>query len=309
MADYARGTTISLVANYLDGESRPILSGLGSAWIDLYYYSSPTGSKIFIESSGAMTQDANDLNRFFYIWPIPAGAVITNYIAEYNNIFSGNHIQSTENIGVTAVSAGTGVYIGSVEVSGSIIDISGTGILNANVSITQLTGSTVLTSTTTDASGNYTVFLDPDDYYVSASANGYFDNIVSKTVPTAVTEYNFGNLTLLVSSGGSLVISDTFQTTDPNTQLIEPLNNFKVSLYTKQGAANQTSPIATTRTDASGTFTLSADPGEYVLRVEGTQADGDVFNTSYDIVVNDAYATSDPKNFRYRGTSQYNYLL
>ena len=308
MADYARGTTISLVANYLDGFSRPILSGLGSAWIDLYYYSSPTGSKIFIANSGAMTQDTQDPNRFFYLWDIPVGATITNYVAEYSNMFSGNYIQNTEIFGVTAIAAGTGVYIGTVAVSGNVVDVSGTGIQYTNVSVTSFTGSTVLTSTNTDISGNYALFLDPDDYYVSFNATGYFPITQSKTVPTAVTNWSFGQTTLTLQNGGNLVISDTFQAKDPNTQIIEPLDNFKVSLYTKVGASLG-APVAITRTDASGTFTMLASAGEFVLRVEGTQSDGDVFNTSYDIVVNDAYALGDPKNFRYRGTSQYNYLL
>jgi hypothetical protein len=308
MPDYFRGETISLTANYLDSGSSPINTGISGNTVDVYYYTS-SGSKNFYVTSGTMTQDVDYPNRFFYMWQIPATAPVTNYTAQYNALMSGNIIQSTDVFGVSQAVATTGIVVGSVTVSGSIVDISGTGIQNAYVQVADFSSSQIITSTTTNASGVYYVYLDPADYIVVAGASTYLSNSVAKTVPTGMTTYNFGPITLLSSIGtGAVAMSDTYTYVDPNDGLTYGLGNLKVSLFAKVTSPVLTSALAITRTDASGTFNMTANNGEYVLRIEGNGPNNTVFDTAYDIEVSDAFTSGTPLGFRYEGTSQYKFI-
>jgi len=308
MPDYLQGSQISLYANYLDGNSSPILSGISGNMIDIYNYSS-TGTRIYQVQSGTMTQDPNDLQRYYYIYTIPTNAQITNYVADYTAQFSGLTVNKTEVFGVMSPFGTTGVNIGSTDVSGTIVNISGTGISGATVKVSFLTGTSFVSSTVTNISGIYHLYLDPNDYMMMVSAPGYNSNTVAQTVPIGMTTFYWGDTTLTGGgSTGSIVISDTSSYFDESTQASYPLVNVKVSLYARQGSMALTTPIGTTRTNASGTWVLNASAGEYVLRYEGNGINNTVYDTSYDIEVSDAFNSGLPLGFRYEGTSQYSFI-
>jgi len=308
MPDYLQGSQISLYANYLDGNSSPILSGISGNMIDIYNYSS-TGTRIYQVQSGTMTQDPNDLQRYYYIYTIPTDAQITNYVADYTAQFSGLTVNKTEVFGVMSPFGTTGVNIGSTDVYGAIVDISGTGIAGSTVKVSFLTGTSFVTSTVTSSSGTYHLYLDPNDYVMFVSAPGYNSNTVSQTVPTAMTTFNWGDTTLTGGTNiGGIVISDSVSSFNDMTQASYPMANLKVSLYARKGSMALTTPIDTTRTSSSGTWSMSAAAGEYVLRYEGNNINNTVYDTSYDIEVSDAYNTGLPLGFRYEGTSQYSFI-
>jgi hypothetical protein len=309
MPDYIRGENITLIANYLDGNSSPILTGVSGVNLDIYYYTT-SGTKNFYVQSGTMVQSTGvDTNRFIYGWTVPLTTPITNHVADYRAMYSGINVQYSDIFGVTVIPASTGIYVGATHVSGTIITISGTGINGASVMVSNLVNGVVLTSTATDISGNYSVYLDDGNYLVLASAAGYASNSVAQTVPTGLTSFLFAPISLVGGVGtGSILISDTYQWIDQNDGGTYGLENLKVSLYVKTGSNLLTQPIGTTRTDVSGTFTLNAADGEYVLRIEGNGPNNTVYNTCYDIEVSDAYSTSSPLGFRYEGTSQYAFL-
>lgn len=309
MPDYFRGENISLVANYLDATSSPIISGISGNTVDVYYYTT-SGTKAYEVTSGTMIQDSSYLNRFFYNFQIPASAPVTNHIANYTALFSGLTIQSTDVFGVIPSTTSSGsIYAGTVLVSGSVVNISGTGIDNAAVQAALLSNGQVVAATVTDISGNYNIYLNPGDFLLLASAQYYISNSVAQTVPTGMTTFNFGAITLTSSVGnGAVTISDTYTYVDPNDGLTYGLDNLKVSLFTRMSSALITQPLAVTRTDISGTFAMTANGGEYILRLEGNGPHNTVFDTAYDIEVSDAFTSGTPLGFRYEGTSQYKFI-
>jgi hypothetical protein len=306
MPDYIRGENITLIANFIDGGGTPILNGVSGIFTSAYYYTT-SGTRTYIVNSGTMTQDSSDTNRFYYSTTIPNNAPLTNVIATYDATYSGLHVQTTEIFGITVAPTSTGIYIGSVAVNGFIVDLSGTGIYGAAVQAAPLNGGAVLTSTVTNTSGLYTLYLDPNDYLIIAGATGYTSNSVANTVTSGTTV--FPNIALLAgSSSGAVAFSDTYLYTDPNTGGQSPLYNLKVTLYQAASSPTLTTPLATTRTDTSGTFAFTANNGDYVLKIEGNGPNNTVFDTAYDIEVSDAFAGGTPEGFRYRGTSQYSFI-
>ncbi len=309
MSDYVAGTNITLFANYVNSNQTPILAGISGNSIDIYHYELG-GSKVIDVLSGTVTQNPDDPNRYFYQHAIPSGATLTTHIVEFSAIFSGTEVQSTESFGVLPFSSTFPIpgLIGSIAASGSVVNFSGSGIANATVLISLFSNpNNASASTVTNSSGLYTVFLDPEDYLITVNADGFLTNQVAKTIPSGTPTFNFGQITLSADSNslGSLVLSDQFGRESGGF-----LSNLKVSLFSKGVSSTaQAPPIAVTRTNVSGVFFMNANPGEFVLVVEGVGNSGRVFNTSYNIEVSDAYATASPQNFRYRGTSQFNFLI
>lgn len=306
MSNFVQGETITLYTNYTDSNSTPIISGVSGNSISIYYY---TGvSRVYQVSGAPMIQDTMALQRFIYPYSIPWNAAITNYIADYTAMYSGTILNSTDNFSVINPYANPGIYFGSVNVSGTIVDISGTGIAGASVKVSSYTGASVLTSTVTNASGIYNVYVNPDNFYMQVYAAGYNQNTVAETVPTGVTTFFWGNTTLVGGGIGTITLQDTASYFDPTSQSQYPLVNCKVSLYSRQGSTTLVNPIAQTRTDSTGAFVMNASAGEYVLRFEGNGVNNTVYDTAYDIEVSDAFNTELPLGFRYEGASQYSFL-
>ena len=306
MSDFLQGSQVTLLANFLDSQSQPITAGVSGVTVDVYYYLG-TGTQYFDVTAAPMTQDISNLNRFYYLYDIPQFAPLTNRIINYSAMFSGLSIQYTETASVITPLSGSVISPGSVIVSGNVVDISGTGINNAGVIISLYGGSNSFITSTVTISGLYTVYLDPGDYYGTFSAAGYQTNIVVKTVPTGMPFFNFGNTTLSQNAGGSLVISDTYVIIADENGAEIPLSGLRVSLFDK--SLVESKPISIAYTDANGTFTMSANPGMYALLVVGTQPNNTVFKTAYDIEVDAMFANASSTNFRYLGTSQYNFLI
>lgn len=308
MADYYLGSTVLLYTNYTDGSAQPIHAGVSGVSVSVYHY--VTGTKTFDLQTGTMTQDLGNLSTFYYNYTIPINAPLTSYVTQYDAMFSGTTIQSTDTFSVLTTSSAIPTGVGSVLVSGNVVDISGTGINNAYVAVSFLTGNTSILTSTVAISGIYTLQLDPNNYYITYAATGYNNNSITKTVPTGVTTFDFGNTTLVQVLNGSLIISDTYVQLGPDGTTQIPLSGMRVSLFEKGGAAlNIANAIAISYTDISGTFTMSANPGKYALLVEGTQNDNRVYQTAYDIDISSVFTNSSSANFRYLGTSQYNFLI
>jgi hypothetical protein len=305
MSDFFQGTQVTLFANFLDADGNPINVGVSGASLDVYYYIG-AGTKVFDVTSGTMTQDPDNLNRFYYLYSVSPNATITNRVVDYRAMYSGNSLEYTDSFSVLPLLSGASVNIpGSVIVSGNVINTSGSGINNAAVSIAAFGGTNNVVASTVTVSGLYTVYLNPGDYYATYSASGYLSNTVAKTVPSGNPTFNFGDITLVQVNNGSLVISDTY-----TTEYGVGLSGMRISLFEK-GARTLTTAdaIEIAYTNVSGTFTMTANPGTYVLLVEGTQQDNKVYKTAYDIDVDSAFASASSSNFRYLGTSQYNFLI
>lgn len=302
MSSYYQGSTITLVKNFTDSNSTPITAGVSGTMVDIYHYASSV--KVYDVVSGTMTQDPSNLSTFYYEYTIPLAAPLTSNIVQYDAMFSGTSVQSIESYSVLAANIPTPTGIGSVTVSGSVVNLSGTGIGNIAVSAAFLTGNTSpIVTTVTSSGGSYTLQLDPDNYYVTFAGIGYTTNYTTKTVPTGVTTFDFGNITLMAPIVGAFIISDTYATPGPDGTSQIPLSGLKVSLFDK--GATLAGPVAISYTDVSGTFFMSSNEGSYALLVQGTQPDSRVYQTAYDIEVNSAFNG----NFRYLGTSQYNFLI
>jgi hypothetical protein len=305
MSDFFQGTQVTLFANFLDADGNPITNGISGTSVDVYYYIG-AGTKVFDVISGTMTQDVDNLNRFYYLYPVSPTSTITNRVVDYRAMHSGNALQYTDSFSVLPLLSGSSVNIpGSVIVSGNVVNASGSGINNAAVLIAAFGGTNSVVASTVTVSGLYTVYLNPGDYYATYSASGYLSNTVAKTVPSGNPTFNFGDVTLVQIDNGSLVISDTY-TTEGGVGL----SGMRISLFEK-GARTLTTAeaIATAYTNVSGTFNITVNPGLYTLLVEGTQPDNKVYKTAYDIDVDSAFANASSSNFRYLGTSQYNFLI
>jgi hypothetical protein len=318
--DLIRGQNITFFANFVDSNGMPIYAGISGVTIDVSHYYNAI--KQYDIVTGTMFQDSGSHNMYYYPYQIPLVAAETTYNVVYNCMFSGSPVQSSEVFTVVPLASGGGSAPGTIVVSGTVVTPSGSGIYQANVS-TYLGGS-ITASSLTDANGNYTVYLNPGAYVFSASKSGYFNNQVLFNIPTGtnyynvpsismvdISTYNMGQVIYTSNVGinvGSLTISDTYQWVDKNTQNTMPLPDLKVSLFSIDQIAGG-SPIASTFTDASGTFILGANPGFYILEVKGNGPSNDVYLVTYNIEVSNAYAQHSPANFRYLDTSKYNYLV
>ncbi len=295
-------SNITLVANYTDNNHAPIFSGISGNTVSLYHFDA-SGTKIFDVASGTMAVDDDDINRFYYPYFISGNSALTNYIVEYDAIYSGNSIQLTDTFNVAST------VVGSAMATGAIIDLSGSGVDGALVNVSIFPSSApIQTALTND--GFYSLVLDPGDYVLSISASGYVDTNIFRTVPPSMPTVNFGATTLYGFNVGMFQISDTYVhlADDDETQI--PISGLRVSLFEKGvRALNVSKAISIGYTNSSGTFTLNANQGKYVLLVEGTQTDNAVYQTAYDIDVDPIFKSASAIGFRYLGTSQYNFLI
>jgi len=315
MADYYQGSTITLYTSYTDGYGQPLNAGVSGTTLDIYYYTG--GVKTYNVTSGTMTQDLSNPSTFYYEYTISQTALLTNNIVQYNAMYSGLNIQSTDSFSVLASAGPAPTGIGSVQSSGQVVDIGGTGINNAYISAALLTGNTYPVTSTVAVSGIYELFLNPGNYYLTFNAIGYNPNSVAITVPTGMTTFDLGTNTLTMPMNGPITISDTYimgnqfgyggrwpnNWPDDDSMPPIPLSGLRISLFNNSVTSDKA--LAITYTNASGTFYMSVYPGKYVLLAEGTQPNNQVYRTAYDIDVDTAFTN----NFRYLGTSQYKFLI
>jgi hypothetical protein len=301
MTTFFQGQNATFFANFVDGASNPILQGISGTQISIYHYIGP--SQVIDLAPTAMNQDLVDTNRFYYTYQFGTAAATTDYLTTYNALFSGLTVQSTEvnNLlpGSTTI-PGSIVTGGSVTASGLVVDISGNTLYNTQ--IVMASGNTLYASTTTDASGNYTVSIDPGYYLFTASKTGYSINQTFKTIPNTGPTFFIGTTVLNYQVISGLSFYDTLVSPSPNNPAVSiPLVNLKVRLYDNLGNP----PMMTVYTDVSGTFTLMADPGRYIVDIEGMRSNGNSgvrerFKLTRNIEVDSMY----PNNFDYLDTSK-----
>jgi len=313
MSDLIQGENATFYVAIMDG-STPLSVGVSGTTIDIYHFN---GGFINDVSSGAMTQQNSPFNNiWYYNYNIPNNADVTTYNIVYNSLFSGNVIQATETFNVLPAASvfPTPIGGGTISVSGSVIDASGTGIVGASVVVTS--GNNTYGAASTSVSGLFTVMLNAGQYLFSYFANGYFPNSSLQSIPSGTT-WNIGPIVLQLDNQGAITISDTFVYQTPELQII-PLPNLKVTL-TPQDSITGDPPAAVAYTDMSGTWVMNANAGLYVLAVQGeywnpTTSKNDRYNYTYNIEVNPVWSgtgisgTSSPFNFQYLDTSKYNYI-
>ncbi len=304
MSDFIQGESVTFFKNFLDINSSPILNGISGVTIDIYHFISST--KVYDTSGTSMIQDIDNPNIYYFNYIAPS--VITNYNVVYNGLFSGNSMQSSETFSVLPLTTATipaSIGVGSVNVSGNVVDISGNAINLANVSA--LSGSNIYASTMTDINGSYNVFLDSGDYLFIFSKDGFFTDQHMNTVPTNLVNFNLGTEILISGTIGTVTISDTYVYKTPSQQQI-PIPNLKVEIFSNDSPAGL-APVVTTYTNVSGTFFADLNEGKYVMSVRG-----EVLNSSgnkhdrYDIIYNIEVDSNFPNNFQYLNTSLYPYL-
>ncbi len=307
MSDVIQGQQTSFFKNFLDDNSSPIPSGISGTTIDIYHFN----NSILVQDviSDDMTQQIYPFENIWnYNYVVPQDADLTTYNVVYNALFSGNVIQSSETFNVlpTNTEFESTFGQGSVLASGTVVGPSGESLSGVGISVS--INNTIYAEVSTNVSGNYFTFLDPNDYVFTFVKSGYFTNQELETIPTMVTSTNLGTHIIYPSSGGILEITDTFVIKTPSQQLI-PIPNLKVSLYSISSIAG-TQPLAETFTDENGVWILSTNQGKYVLTVQGqlfnnSTKKNDRFNYTYDIEVNQAW--SGTNNFQYLDTSTTGY--
>ena len=316
MTTFFQGQNATFFANFVDSASTPIVDGISGVTIAMYHYVGPT--QIIDISTTDMTQDLIDLNRFYYTHLFSSSAATTDYITIYNALFSGLSVQSTEvnNLlpGSTTI-PGSIVTGGSVSVSGNVVDPSGVFISGAQIVSTS--GNTLYASTITDASGNYTVSINPGFYLFTYSHPGYFVNQQLETIPVGPTFF-LGQTVLNYNTAGSLNITDTVLAPSPSNPAVNiPVPNLKVTLFATADipnspvnvSVNYDNALQTTYTNVSGAWFLAADPGYYLLDIEGARFNSisqtnERFKLTRNIEVNTTYVN----NFSYLDSSKYNFL-
>lgn len=302
--DFFAGENATLYLTVM-GDSGPIYTGVSGVTVDVYHFNNST--LVVDVASGTMTNQPNPYhNVWYYGFNVASGAALTSYNALYNAMISGNLVQTSDTFNVFPASAGANpvLFSGSVAVSGTVVNPSGIAIQNVAVSFAS--GSSIVATTTTNASGTYNAYLNPQAYYTTFIAPGYFTNQLTMTVPSGATAF-LGSTTLIPSSTGSLVISDTLVTLDPYGNPI-PLSNIKISLWSIDTVGGGAA-IGVTFTNVSGTFFLNANPGNYLLSMAGMDVNFNRYNQTRNIEVNSVYnfPPNGPTNFQYLDTSGYNF--
>lgn len=313
--DLIQGQQTTFYLTFLDSGSAPIPSGISGTSITIFHFSSST--LVTDVSGAAMSQQSSPYEHIWtYNYTVPANQLTTSHNVVYNALFSGNTLQTTEvfNVFPASTSFSSSVGQGSVTASGIVVDASGNGLSVASIIVNS--GNTVVASAVTNASGVYTVFVNPGEYLLSFFKEGYFPAQSIHTIPSG-TMWNLGTQVLQANSQGSVIISDTFVWQTPELQLI-PLPNLKISLFPKDSITGEP-PTAIAYTDVSGTFVMNTNAGLFVMQVQGefwnpTTSKNDRYNYTYDIEVNPVWSgtgvsgTSSPYNFQYLDTSKYNYI-
>jgi len=315
MANYIQGEPATLFASYYNSDSQPISVGISGVNVSVYHFD--TGVLTFDLLSGSMTQQSSPFdNVWYYNYTVANNALVTTYNVIYNSLFSGNTIQFSETFDVLpAASSFPNPYgQGNVHASGTVTTPSGVGIVNVSVVVSS--GLNTFAATTTNVSGLYNVYLNPGNYLFSFYADGYFNTQSLYSIPSG-TMWNLGQQIMQPDNAGSVVISDQFMYQTPNG-VNYYLPNLKVTLNNKLDSA-EAEPTAISYTNVSGTFFANADPGLYVMTVQGefwnvSTNKNDRYNYIYNIEVNPVWSgtgasgNSTPYNFVYLDSSKYNYL-
>jgi hypothetical protein len=303
MSNYFPGQNITFFSNFTDVNDFPINSGISN--VNIFVYNVSGTNKSFLINGSGMTQDINFLNNWYYNYQIPLNTLLTNYNIIYEANYSGNTIQKSDNFETSnSIYPVPPVFSGSVLSSGNIIDVSGNNVFNVITSVTQ--GNQYITSTSSDSNGNYYLSLDAGNYYFSYIKDGYYTINQIKIIPTGTTLYNLGQTTFteIIPPTGLTTITDTLLCYDQNGVNQLPLIGLKITLWNPE-RINETQPLLTTYTDISGTFTLSALEGNYILKFIGQDQFNNRYNYSKDIEINSMWP---PMNFQYQDSSSYNYL-
>ena len=311
MYNFIQGENVTFYMTFNDSSNNPIPNGISGTNISVSHLNYD-GNVINDIVSGTMTQTINP-STWFYPYTISGDALITTYSVIYDALLSGNHIQRNDTYAVLPSSFNTPY---TIQASGSIIDptinvpVSGASIVSSNPDGTY-------SAVYTDGLGRFQLFTNPGYDTLTVYANGYYIERVTFPISSG-SLYNFNVIDLYpIQTSGSLIISDTYVYQCPNYQTYM-LPNLKVSLYDKLDT-NEAPPYAVSYTNASGTFFMRANPGQYVLNIQGDfwnpySNRNNRYDYTYDIEVNGMWSgtgrsgTSSPYNFQYKNTSRYSFL-
>jgi len=315
--DYIQGEPVTFFVNFVDGLSTPIITGVSGVTVDVYHY--VNAAQIFDISGVSMTQNIPAPQRFEYLYNIPINSPITNYIVEYNAIYSGTSVQTVDsyNLFPQGTSFITGFGYGNIHSSGTVVDPSGIFIPGVNITVTSGLN-TLYAAAFTDPSGDYSVFLDEGSYIFSYLKSGYFPLQEVHAIVSGVGGFDIGTTTLQFDTTASLMISDSIIAPNPlNPAVNIPVPNLKVTLFSIADlpsppiniSVNYDGALQTSYTNASGAWFMYANPGYYIIDVEGMRTNSKTgvnerFKLTRNIEVNTMY----PNNFDYLDTSKYSFI-
>ncbi len=158
-----------------------------------------------------------------------------------------------ESIDAAVGSSGSPGYI-----SGQVVDDENNAISGASVTVEDDSG-TVVASTSTSASGEYTVEVAPGEYTVVAQNDGT-EGRTSVTVESGFT--TSADIVLVTASPGYVSGTVTNAGSDP-------VSGASVTVENETGSV-----VASASTSASGEYTVEVAPGEYTVFAEGDGTEG-----------------------------------
>src|SRR3972149_7873793 len=155
--------------------------------------------------------------------------------------------------------------------SGNVSDSSGVDISGATVDVIDISTSNNVGSTITDGSGNYNLSVNSGTYNVQVSppsGRGFGPAVASNYTISSDTIINF----ILVPTGSVVLSGHVYG------PLGNPIPNQLVYLHSTVTHTD----VASIRTDNSGAYLLSASPGTYILKIQGSGNDPSLLNVPSD---------------------------
>ena len=225
-------------------------------------YSAPTFSVYY--KNGIFTAVALDVpmtqgldNIWYLIYSIPVNAGIGTYFIKYKTTIDGVPTETTEDFNVALehnplLDGGNG----SCTITDLITD--GTNpVPSADVYVfSSVTSSVVLAHVLTDASGNFTVYLNAGTYYLFANKPGVLNTENLLEVHSDCTH-------TLTSVVPPLPPAGTFEITDNvESDALANLQGVDVTVFLASDTVNA---IAHANTDSNGNFTVYLDAGTYLV--------------------------------------------
>ena len=141
-------------------------------------------------------------------------------------------------------------------ISGRVINASGTGIAGATVSFSDVAGASAhpIVTATTDASGNYTKGVTTGTWYVAVASSAY-NTSADQVVAVATANVTGINFTLVTNAN----VTGTVTRASDGTPLVG------ASVYFSRSAGASASPVFTVTTDASGNYTKAVQDGVWYV--------------------------------------------
>ena len=251
---YLRGSTF---LKYLN-----VLRVSGSAPTFPADYTAPTYSIYY--KNGAFSAIALDVpmiqgldNIWYLVYSIPVSAGIGTYFIKYKTVLDGIPSETTEDY---VVALETNPLLDGGNGSCTITDTITDGISPVSAAdvyvFSSINSATILAHVLTDASGNFTVYLNEGTYYLFANKPGVLNT-------ENLLDVHNDCMHTLTSVVPPLPPAGTFEITDNvESDALANLEGVDVTVFLASDTVNA---IAHANTDSAGMFTVYLDAGDYVV--------------------------------------------